>query len=99
MSYDVTVGTKEFNYPSNMGQFFEEFGVHPSNMHGAPPHRVAYRISLALRSISLYDFDALRKSYDLPSGWGDVEGATRFLMEIYMACITEPDVDEVVVSW
>lgn len=98
MSYDVMVGTKEFNYTANMGKFFAEFNVHPSDMHGEPPYEVAFRISLALSDIARFEFEALRRDYDAPNGWGDVEGATRFLLDIYMACITETDVDTVVVS-
>ena len=95
MSYDVTVGTKDFNYTSNMGKFFMDFGVHPWDMHGEPPYEVAVRITQALRDIARYGFGELTYDYDAPNGWGDVEGATRFLMDIYMACITETDVDTV----
>lgn len=98
MSYDVTVGTKEFNYTSNMRKFFVDFGVHPRDMHGEPPHEVAFRIAQALKDILLYGFEDLKSEYDAPNGWGSVEGAIRFLMDIYMACITEPDVDTVEVS-
>ena len=98
MSYDVTVGTQEFNYTANMGRFFEEFSVHPADMHGEPPYQVAYRISRALSNISHFEFEALSRDYDAPNGWGTVEGATRFLLDIYLACITETDVDTVVVS-
>ena len=98
MSYDVTVGTQEFNYTANMGKFFAEFLVHPSDMHGEPPYEVAFRISLALNSIATSDIEELKDEYDAPNGWGDVEGATRFLLDIYMACITETDVDTVEVS-
>lgn len=98
MSYDVTVGTQEFNYTSNMGAFFEEFSVHPADMHGEPPYEVAFRISLALSNISNFEVGDLSRDYDAPNGWGTVEGATRFLLDIYMACITETDVDTVEVS-
>lgn len=99
MSYDVTVGTKEFNYTANMGQFFADFLVHPQDMHGEPPYEVAYRISLALGNIARFPLESLSLYFDDPHGWGNVVGATRFLFEVYMACITEPDVDEVEVSW
>ena len=99
MSYDVKVGTQEFNYTANMGKFFEEFSVHPGNMHGNPPYEVAFRISLALGSIANFEFEALSRIYDAPNGWGTVEGAIRFLLDIYMACLTEPDVDTVEVDW
>lgn len=92
MSYDVTVGTKDFNYTYNMGKFFTDFGVHPRDLHGEPPQEVAFRISLALLNIARYDFEDLKREYDSPNGWGTVETAIRFLMDIYMACITEPDV-------
>lgn len=95
MSYDIDVGTQEFNYTYNMGKFFKDFGVHPRDMHGEPPYEVAFRISLALTKIPLYGLEDLKSEYDAPNGWGTVEGATRFLMDIYMACITEPDVDMV----
>lgn len=98
MSYDVTVGTQEFNYTANMGKFFAEFNVHPSDMHGEPPYEVAFRISLALSDIARYGFAELTYDFDSPNGWGSVEGATRFLLDIYMACITETDVDTVDVS-
>lgn len=98
MSYDVTVGTKDFNYTSNMGQLFEDFNVHPHDMHREAPHTVAYRISRALGNIPHFEFEALMRDYDDPNGWGTVEGAIRFLTDIYVACITEPDVDTVRVS-
>lgn len=99
MSYDVTVGTQEFNYTANMGKFFADFMVHPADLHGEPPYEVAYRISLALTNIPRFEFEALSLQFDDPHGWGNVAGAIRFLADIYVACITEPDVDEVVVSW
>ena len=98
MSYDVTVGTQEFNYTANMGKFFSEFLIHPSGMHGEAPRKVAFRISQALIDISLVNFEELSRDYDAPNGWGTVEGATRFLLDIYMACLTEKGVDTVVVS-
>ena len=98
MSYDVTVGTQDFNYTANMGKFFADFAVHPADMHGEPLHEVAFSITQALRDILLYGFEDLKSEYDSPNGWGTVEGATRFLMDIYMACITETDVDTVEVS-
>lgn len=98
MSYDVTVGTQEFNYTSNMGQFFADFAVHPADLHGEQPYEVAFKISLALSDIARYGFEELTYDYDAPNGWGTVEGAIQFLLDIYMACITEPDVDTVKVS-
>ena len=98
MSYDVTVGTKDFNYTANMGQFFADFAVHPADLHGEPPYEVAYRISRALGNIPRFEFEALRRDYDDANGWGTVEGAIRFLADIYVACITETDVDTVEVS-
>ena len=98
MSYDVKVGTQEFNYTANMGKFFADFAVHPADLHGEPPYEVAYRISLALTNIPRFEYEALMLAYDNPNGWGTVEGATRFLLDIYMACITETDVDTVEVS-
>lgn len=98
MSYDVKVGTQEFNYTANMGKFFSEFLIHPSGMHGGTPREVAFRISQALIDISLTNFEDLSRDYDNPNGWGTVEGAIQFLLDIYMACITESDVDTVKVS-
>lgn len=98
MSYDVKVGTQEFNYTANMGKFFADFAVHPADLHGEQPYEVAFKISLALSDIARYGFEELTYDYDAPNGWGTVEGATRFLLDIYMACITETDVDTVVVS-
>ena len=97
MSYDITVGTKDFNYTSNMGRFFAEFDVRPRDMHGQPPHEVAQRIAVALGNIARFPLEDLRRDFDSANGWGNVEGATRFLVEVYMACITEPDVDAVLV--
>lgn len=98
MSYDIKVGTQEFNYTSNMAQFFADFAVHPADMHGEPPYEVAHRISLALNNIPRFEYEALMRDFDNPNGWGTVEGAIQFLMDIYMACITESDVDTVKVS-
>ena len=99
MSYDITVGTREFNYTANMRQFFADFGVHPKDLHGESPQDVAHRIATALDNICHYPIESLKRDFDAPNDWGSVEGATRFLFEVYMACITDPDVDEVEVSW
>ena len=69
MSYDVTVGTQEFNYTANMGKFFADFAVHPADLHGEPPYEVAYRISLALTNIPRFEYEALMLAYDNPNGW------------------------------
>ena len=99
MSFDVTVGTKEFNYTSNMGAFFTDFGVHPRvDLNGRTPEHEALRISDAFSAMTDFDMEALGLQYNDPGGWGDVEGATRFLFEIFMACITETDVDTVEAS-
>lgn len=99
MSYDIDVGTKEFNYTANMRQFFADFQVHPKDMHGESPRMVARLIATALDNISLYSIEELKMEYDAPNSWGDVEGAIRLLFEVYMACITETDVDKVLVFW
>lgn len=99
MSYDVTVGTQDFNYTANMGKFFTDFGVSPrQDLEGLTPRSAMIAITAALYSIATDDFSKLTEEYNAPNGWGDVEGATRFLFDIYMACLTEPDVDTVEVS-
>ena len=89
MSYDVTVGSQEFNYTYNMGPFFLAYGVHPlADLSGLSRESAMIAISSALYLLSREDHEELRNKYDAPNGWGDVEGATRFLFNIYMACFT-----------
>ena len=100
MSYDVTVGTKEFNYTANMREFFVDFGVYPvGDLHGKTPKQVAGLIGNALHTISYEDYTDLCAEYDSDNGWGHVDTAIKFLFNIYMACLTEPDVDTVEVDW
>ena len=96
MSYDVTVGTQEFNYTANMRAFFADFGVHPvRDMDGKSTTQVLSNITDALKRFTELDMDVLCGDYDDPNGWGDVEGAIRFLFDIYLACLTEIDADTV----
>lgn len=96
MSYDVTVGTQEFNYTYNMGKFFWDFGVHPvQDMDGKSTTQVLDFITAALKRLTEYEMDDLCNDYDSPNGWGSVEGATRFLFDIYLACLMEVDVYKV----
>lgn len=89
MSYEVTVGSQEFNYTYNMGKFFADFGVHPTaDLEGLSTGSAMIAITAALYLLSREDHEELRNKYDAPNGWGDVEGATRFLFNIYLACLT-----------
>lgn len=91
MSYDVTVGSQEFNYTYNMGPFFRDFGVHPYfDLNGMNPNQALKAITDAFKRFTELDMEVLKEDYDASNGWGDVEGATRFLFEIYLACLTEP---------
>ena len=96
MSFDVEVGEQDFNYTSNMGQFFSDFGVHPVNhFNGVSRSGVSQMILTAFEDISDYDMSDLEEKYNAPNGWGDVEGAMDFLHDIYVACLTETGAEQV----
>lgn len=96
MSYDVTVGTQEFNYTYNMGKFFGDFGVHPTaDLEGLTRESAMIAIASAFIILAAKDYEELCDKYDAKNGWGDVEGATRFLGNIYLACLTETYADTV----
>jgi hypothetical protein len=44
MSYDVAVLDEDFNYTSNLGQFFKDFGAWPGDWEGKHRSEVAERI-------------------------------------------------------
>lgn len=89
MSYDVTAGGESFNYTSNMSRFFKDFGVYPGSWEGRNRFEVADEIDLAFTSIEANQISALKSEYDAPNGWGDVEGATKFLREVRGGCRME----------
>ena len=93
MSYDVTVGDREFNYTWNLALFFRTFQVHPyGDMRGRPASKVAETVTSGLEAIEKMDFDTLREKYDPPSKWGTVPGAIEWLKSIREACLEQPDV-------
>lgn len=96
MSYDIDVGTQDFNYTSNMHKFFKDFGVHPlDDLHGKTPQEAAFWIAAALLRMSHWDYTELCEQYDSQNGWGSVDTAMKFLFDVYVACLTETDVDTV----
>lgn len=97
MSYDVDAGGREFNYTSNMGEFFRDFGAYPGDWQGHTRHYVGDEIDTALAKIEVMNRSDLKLKYDPPNGWGSVEGATAFLREVRDACRWE--VPEKVEVW
>lgn len=101
MSYDVYVGGDSYNYTSNMRRFFDDMGAHPISWVGRDRKEVGREIGEALRKIARLvksngGWSTLKMTYDAKNGWGDVEGATRFLIYIWSACFEEiPDTVDV----
>lgn len=92
MSYDVTVGDRDFNYTWNLSRFFSIFQVHPyEHMRDRPASEVAERITSGLEAIEKMDLTTLREKYDAPNGWGDVPSAIEWLKGIRDACLEQPD--------
>lgn len=91
MSYDVSLsaGNLDANYTSNMRGFFIHFGAWPGDWDGVDRQEVGRQIGEALRKIANADREHL-ESFNAPNGWGDWEGATRFLIQVWEAC-TGPD--------
>lgn len=86
MSYDITVLDEEFNYTSNMGRFFMDFGVYPPDWTGKPRAAVGASIRSALESIRANRIETLKTEYDAPNGWGSAETAIDFLERVAAAC-------------
>lgn len=101
MSYAVYAGNRVLNYTYNMARFFEDFGVRPTNWAGRDRKEIGREIGEAIRKIARMKKSdggwlALKTIYDAPNGWGDVEGAVRFLIRVWAACFDEiPDTVEV----
>lgn len=92
MSYDVTVGDRDFNYTWNLSKFFSIFQVHPySHFNGRYAGEVAERITSGLEAIEKMDLATLREKYDAPNKWGDVPSAIEWLKGIRDACLEHPD--------
>lgn len=94
MSYDVYVGNQSFNYTTNMGLFLQDFGAHPHDWADRDRKEVGREIGEALRKIAKLKkhdggWQVLDILYSAPNGWGDVEGATRFLIHVWSACFEE----------
>jgi hypothetical protein len=96
MSYDVSAGGESVNFTSNLGPFLDRFGTHPRTWQEQPRAEVATRIDTALAEIRSYSLADLKERYDPTNGWGDVEGAIRFLETVRDLCRREiPDAVEV----
>lgn len=91
MSFDITVGYEDFNYTYNMGQFFEDFEVHPYDWNGKTPSEVAEQIGGVFSVVADHSLEYLKCYYDAPNGWGSVDTALRFLFNVYMACLEADD--------
>ena len=98
MSYDVDAGKDWHNITSNLGKFFNDFGVYPPDWDGKPRREVADQIDLALQSISANRLETLKAEYDSPNGWGKVENGIKFLEKVRDSCRYELP-EEVRVWW
>lgn len=93
MSYDVTVGDDDFNYTYNLGRFFRAFEARPVDWDGRPADVVATKITRALHQITVFAnlWPGLLDHYNPPNGWGSWQGAVKFLTDVMIACIENPD--------
>jgi hypothetical protein len=102
MSYDVSVGSEDFNYTSNVsGLFYDHIpdmgkGGGLRELDGVTGARACRIIGEAFKRISetrhrMWSEDAVGEpafcaKYDAPNGWGSAIGALTFLAEILAAC-------------
>lgn len=94
MSYDMyvrcvhcdTTVVELGNYTSNMGAFFIHFGVGPRFMDGVAAQTFEEALDSALERIQAESLGTgialLKRRFDAPNGWGDVESATAWLREM-----------------
>lgn len=93
MSYDIQVGSYDFNYTSNMAKMFYDHmdgGLH--SLHGKTGSQAAKIIASCFDGF-YRDYTSgtqFRSKYDAPNGWGSTDGAMIFLARIMAACHASP---------
>lgn len=106
MSYDVSIGDKDFNYTFNVSQFFRDHIHVEGNVSGlrgidgltgeaaltvlAEAFEEINRTRLRLWDRNVVGEPAFCRTYDAPNGWGSVIGAIVFLARIMAACAANP---------
>jgi hypothetical protein len=98
MSYDVwleidtgaeePVTIAEFNYTTNCARMWRHAGIDLRECKGAPCTEAAGPIADAVRRMEA-DPDTY-KAMNPENGWGDYEGAMKFLRDIADACARHP---------
>lgn len=100
MSYDVTIGDRDFNYTYNVSRLFYDHiedtgkGGGLRELNGLTGRQASVvlgaafeRITQTYRKLCEPRFCAL---YDSPNGWGSTVGALLFLANILSACADNP---------
>jgi hypothetical protein len=100
MSYDVSVGSFDANYTSNLANMFHE---HIRDEHGNTGFQCLHdRTGKEAAAILSSALDSIHRGchyekYDAPNGWGSAAGGILFIARIMAACVKHPD-DKVYVS-
>ena len=100
MSYDIDIGDDDFNYTSNLAEFFHDFIERWDNdskltgwqsLIGINGKLAARILKGALNKIhEHHDMSKLAHKYNPSNGWGDVYGATLLIARVMAACYENP---------
>lgn len=100
MSYDVwleidtggdepaTIPGADFNYTTNCARMWRHAGIDLRDCKGAPCSEAAGPIADAVKRME--DDPDTYRAMNPANGWGDYEGALRFLRQIAEACAQHP---------
>ena len=99
MSYDVHIGSYDFNYTFNLTPFFQHYipGVSGEGLKGLDglEGQEAEPLLLAALDAILDDLEVsgaagMSERWDSPNGWGTWVGAARLLSKMTRACCDHP---------
>jgi len=101
MSYDVHIGSYDFNYTFNLTPFFQHYipGVSGEGLKGLDglEGQEAEPLLLAALDAILDDLEVsgaagMSERWDSPNGWGTWTGASRMISKMARACTVHPAV-------
>ena len=91
MSYDMSIGIEDFNYTYNVSKmWYDCYKKKGIRKHYGLTGKQAMPVLKKLHWHMIKHNEKLRE-YNPPNGWGDFDGALKFVSDLIIASVNNPD--------